>query len=106
MWMVCARMLLRVEELQEAVAFDSEDKSWNAYKIPDGDKLIKSCHGLVVRDKENGIVRLAHHTVQQYLMSPEESLPATGLGDAEEFGTRVHFWPELISSGVTLRLPR
>ena len=93
--MVCARRLLRLEELQEAVAFNSDDKSWNAYKIPDGDKLIKSCHGLVVRDIENGIVRLAHHTVQQYLMSPEESLPATGLGDSDEFGARVHFWPEL-----------
>ena len=83
MWMICARRLLRVEELQEAVAFNSDDKSWNAYKIPDGDKLIKSCHGLVVRDIENGIVRLAHHTVQQYLVS------------SPEITASVDFWPEL-----------
>ena len=95
MWMVCARRLLRVEELQEAVAFNSDDKSWNAYKIPDGDKLIKSCHGLVVRDIENGIVRLAHHTVQQYLVSSQEIIPYPFIEESEEFTARVDFWPEL-----------
>ena len=95
MWMVCARRLLHVEELQEAVAFNSDDKSWNAYKIPDGDKLIKSCHGLVVRDIENGIVRLAHHTVQQYLVSSQEIIPYPGIEESEEFTARADFWPEL-----------
>ena len=98
MWMVCSRRLLRVEELQEAVAFDSRDKSWNADKIPDADKLIKSCHGLVVRDTENNNVRLAHHTVQQYLVSDQGKLPDTGSKGFEEFTAstaRGHFWPEL-----------
>ena len=95
MWMVCARRLLRIEELQEAVAFGPGDKSWNADKIPDGDKMIKSCHGLVVRDTEDGTVCLAHHTVQQYLVSPQERQPATSYEGFEEFTARVHFWPEL-----------
>lgn len=80
MWMVCARRPLRVEELQEAVAFDTPDKRWNSGKIPDGDKIMKSCHGLVIRDTDDGKVRLAHHTVQQYLVSPQESDSATGFG--------------------------
>ena len=98
MWMVCSRRLLRVEELQEAVAFDSHDKSWNADKIPDADRMIKSCHGLVVRDTENDNVRLAHHTIQQYLVSAQGRLPDTGSEGFEESTApmeRVHFWPEL-----------
>ena len=98
MWLVCSRRLLRVEELQEAVAFDSHDKSWNCDKIPDADRMIKSCHGLVVRDKENDNVRLAHHTVQQYLVSAQGGLHNTGSEGFEESTAptaRVHFWPEL-----------
>ena len=98
MWMVCSRRLLRVEELQEAVAFDSHDKSWNADKIPDADKMIKSCHGLVVRDTENDNVRLAHHTVQQYLVFAQGRLQDTGSEGFEESTAAtaiVHFWPEL-----------
>ena len=98
MWMVCSRRLLRVEELQEAVAFDSHDKSWNADKIPDADRMIKSCYGLVVRDTENNNVRLAHHTVQQYLVSGQGKLPDTGFEGFEESTAptaRGHFWPEL-----------
>lgn len=97
MWTLCARRPLRVEELQEAVAFDSYDKSWNADKIPDGDKMIKSCHGLVVRDVENDVeyVRLAHHTVQQYLVAPQDMLSATTFYDFEQLTLGVQFWPEL-----------
>lgn len=92
MWMVCARRPLGVEELQEAVAFDSSDKRWNSDRIPDGDKIIRSCHGLVIRDADDGKVRLAHHTVQQYLASPQENILATGL---ENVTPGAHFWPEL-----------
>ena len=98
MWMVCSRRPLRVEELQEAIAFDSHDKSWNANKIPDADRMIKSCHGLVVRDTENNNVRLAHHTVQQYLVSDQGQLPNTGSEGFKEStapAVRGHFWPEL-----------
>ena len=97
-WMLCSKRLLRVEELQEAVAFDSHDKSWNADKIPDAERMIKSCHGLVVRDTENDNVRLAHHTVQQYLVSAPERLQDTGSEGFEEPTiptVRFQFWPEL-----------
>lgn len=95
MWMVCAKRLLRIEELQEAVAFNSHDKSWNADKIPDGDKMIKSCHGLVIRDTGNEAVRLAHHTVQQYLLTSQDKAPAAASQDFEQFITKIHYWPEL-----------
>ena len=95
MWMVCSRRLLRVEELQEAVAFDAHDKSWNADKIPNADKMIKSCYGLVIRDTEKDVVRLAHHTVQQCLVSPQGKLPTTGSEGFDESTASIHFWPEL-----------
>ena len=68
-WMVCSRRPMKAEELQEAVAFDGFDHSWDKDKIPDKDLMIETCRGLLVRDKEDGTVRFAHHTVQQYLLS-------------------------------------
>ena len=93
--MVSARRLLRVEELQEAVAFDFHDKRWNANKIPDSDKMIRSCHGLVVRDTESGNVRLAHHTIQQYLTPSRENILHTDMEKFDELAPEVQFWPGL-----------
>ena len=89
MWMTCARRPLRVGELQEAVAFDLSDKEWSIDRIPNGDQIIRSCHGLVVRDSDDGQVRLAHHTVKQYLVSPQESARGTSSIPG------AHIWPEL-----------
>ena len=94
MWITCARRPMRLVELQEAVAFDSADKRWNIDRIPDGDKIIRSCLGLVVRDSDDGHVRLAHHTVHQYLVSPHESVRGTNFGEPT---TGAHSWPELQS---------
>ena len=68
-WMVCSRRPLKTEELQEAVAFDGFDHSWDGDKIPDKDLMIETCRGLLVRDNEDGAVHFAHYTVQQYLLS-------------------------------------
>lgn len=68
-WTLCSRRPMKAGELQEAVAFDSSDKSWDRDKIPDENLMIETCRGLLVRDKEDRIVRFAHHTVQQYLLS-------------------------------------
>lgn len=66
-WVACARRHLKIEELQEATAFDSSDQRWDAEKVPDAEKLLQSCHGLIVRDKDS-TVRFAHHTVCQFLL--------------------------------------
>ena len=68
-WTVCSRRPMKADELQEAVAFDSSDMSWDRDKIPDENLMIETCRGLLVRDKGNRTVRFAHHTVQQYLLS-------------------------------------
>ena len=68
-WTICTRRPMQTEELQEAVAFEFSDSCWDREKIPDGNLMIETCRGLLVRDKEDGTVRFAHHTVQQYLLT-------------------------------------
>ena len=71
-WIACARRPLKIRELQEAVAFHQSDDRWDAGKIPDADKLVRSCRGLIVRDQYS-IVRFAHHTIPQFLMREGEA---------------------------------
>jgi len=71
-WVACARRPLEIKELQEAVAVDLDDKSWDGAKIPLEDTTIEACCGMVVRDPEDQTVRFAHHTVQQFLVLPAE----------------------------------
>ena len=68
-WTICARRPMETEELQEAVAFEVSDRSWDREKIPDANLMIETCRGMLVRDQEDGTVRFAHHTVQQYLLT-------------------------------------
>ena len=75
-WTVCCRRPMKLEELQEAVAFESSDSFWDKDKIPDGNLMIETCRGLLIRDEDDMTVRFAHHTVQQYLLSgPVISIP-------------------------------
>lgn len=60
---------MHVDELSEAVAFDTSDEYWDAEKLPDEDFMIESCKGLIVRDHSDKTVRFAHHTVRQFLTS-------------------------------------
>lgn len=91
-WTLCSRRPMKAEELQEAVAFDSSDKSWDRDKIPNENLMIETCRGLLVRDKEDRTVRFAHHTVQQYLLSAPKikthevsSLPVSSLSEATAY---------------------
>ena len=69
-WLACAPRPMRVDELQEAVAFEPVDRCWNPDKIPDADVMIESCRGLVTRNLSDGTLRFAHYTVQQCLCMP------------------------------------
>jgi len=75
-WIVCAKRPLLVTELADAIAFGPSDRSWDPTKIPDHSRLIQACGNLVVLD-DDGTVRLAHHTVQQFLLEPptKDSIP-------------------------------
>jgi ankyrin repeat protein len=59
-----------MDELQEIVAFTPDDKCWDGTKVPKNEKqLLQACGNLVIHDRDDNTVRLAHYTVQQYLIS-------------------------------------
>ena len=69
-WTVCARRPLRFDELKDAVAIDFDDVSWDRSKISaetDGKRFLYVCGNLVVLHERDSTVRLAHHTVGQFL---------------------------------------
>ena len=76
-WIICAKRPLLLTELAEAVAFGPTDRSWDATKIPNASRLIQTCGYLVIFDEDDKTVRLAHHTVQQFLLRPpmKDSIP-------------------------------
>lgn len=67
-WIVCAKRPMLLTELREAVAFEATDTSWNKEKVIDAVRLYQAGGNLVVIDKNDDTVRLAHHTVQQFLL--------------------------------------
>jgi hypothetical protein len=69
-WIVCAKRPLRVDELKEAVGVESTDSFLDLDKIPTNDEhFIRCCGNLVVFDTDDRTIRLAHYTVQQFLLS-------------------------------------
>jgi Ankyrin repeats (3 copies) len=69
-WIVCAKRPLRIDELKEAVGIESTHKFWDADKIPAADDCLIRCWGnLLVFDTDDRTIRLAHYTVQQFLLS-------------------------------------
>ena len=68
MWIAAAKRPLQIDELQEAVAFDKNDKFWDSDTVPDSKIIKRSCRNLIVFDAD-GSVRFAHHTVSQFILS-------------------------------------
>lgn len=69
-WVVCARRPLRFDELKDAVAVDFDDVSWDRRKFSaetEGKRFLHVCGNLVVFHERDSTVRLAHHTVGQFL---------------------------------------
>ena len=68
MWIAAAKRPLKIDELQEAVAFDKNDEFWDWETVPDSKIIKRSCRNLIVLDTD-GSVRFAHHTVLQFILS-------------------------------------
>jgi ankyrin repeat protein len=66
-WVGSASRPLQLEELEEAVAFDLEDRHWSLEKIPRLASILGYCANLVVLDAADQCVRFAHPSVKQYL---------------------------------------
>lgn len=68
-WLSCSFRLLRVQELQHALATRIGDTAVDPENLTNFDHLVGSCAGLVTVDKESQIVRLVHHTAQEFFES-------------------------------------
>lgn len=65
-WITYATRPLKKKELQHALALRPTDTAFHKNGMPTVDYILSACVGLVVLDKEGGIVRLVHYTAQQY----------------------------------------
>jgi len=70
MWASHAERLLRIDELRHALAVEMDSTDLDPENIPPQDTVIGSCLGLAVVDAETSMVRLIHHTLQEYLLRP------------------------------------
>lgn len=73
-WVRFAARPLRSEELQEAVAFDTADKTWDPTKIPRVDFVVGSCANLLVLDSDD-YVCFAHSSINQFLDKSRKFIP-------------------------------
>lgn len=72
----CARQDLTVGELYHALAVDDGDRELCQDAIPADYYIINNSAGLLRVDKESKKIRLAHHTLQEYLVKhPDALLP-------------------------------
>ncbi|KAL7910736.1 hypothetical protein GGI35DRAFT_478150 [Trichoderma velutinum] len=65
-WLIYARRVLSIPELQHAVAVEPNTQRLDEEFIPDKEMLGSICAGLVTFDTESDAVRLAHYTIQEY----------------------------------------
>ena len=68
-WLTHARRPMKVQELRHALAVRQGDKEINIQYLDMKNLLVPCCRGLVSIEKETQIIRLVHHTAQQYLDS-------------------------------------
>jgi ankyrin repeat protein len=66
-WIVKAQRILAIYELQIAVSLKTNMTKLEKMYMPDEEKLIDLCHGLVVMDDIRKTVHLTHFTAQEYL---------------------------------------
>ena len=65
-WITCTRRPLTTTELRHALAVEIEDSELDDENLPEIDDLLSACCGLVTVDKQSDIIRLVHHTAQEY----------------------------------------
>ncbi len=65
-WITCARVPLKVLELQHALAVEFDEEELDEENLHDPGVMVSVCAGLVTVDDESRIIRLVHYTTQEY----------------------------------------
>ncbi|KAL8773444.1 MAG: hypothetical protein Q9209_001547 [Squamulea sp. 1 TL-2023] len=66
-YIFCATRPLKLGELLHALAVEAEDTEIDESAFIETEILLNISGGLIIVDEKSGIVRLVHHTLQQYL---------------------------------------
>ena len=72
MWVSHARSPLRIIELQHALATQVGDSKFDEDNLLQAKLIVDCCSGLIVLDNESSIVRLVHHTLQDFLQARQQ----------------------------------
>ena len=78
MWVSHARRPLVMDELVDALAIKSSERSLNVRNRPPKRHILESCHGLISLDEESSVVRLVHYSAQEYLLDHQSRLFPSG----------------------------
>lgn len=65
-WIVGTRRPLSVLELRHALGIETGESDMDEDNLPDADDMLSACAGLVVVDEQSSIIRLVHHTTQEF----------------------------------------
>lgn len=65
-WISCAERHLTSMELQHAIGIEENASELDEENIPGIELIVSASAGLVIVDKESDIIRLVHHTAQEY----------------------------------------
>ena len=81
MWLAHARRPLLVTELSEALAIRLGSASLKSKFRPSQKRMVDCCMGLATVDEKSAVIRLMHHSVQEYLHKYRNRLFDTGERD-------------------------
>ncbi|KAH8728254.1 ankyrin repeat protein, partial [Phaeosphaeriaceae sp. PMI808] len=65
-WITCAKRRLTTSELQHALAVEVGMPELDNDNLPQIEVMVSVCAGLVTIDEQSQIIRLVHHTTQDY----------------------------------------
>jgi ankyrin repeat protein len=68
-WIIYAERALTTSELRHALAVEPGQSALDVDNILDMEDIVSVCAGLVTIDEESDIIRLVHHTTQEYFVS-------------------------------------
>ncbi|KAF2786671.1 hypothetical protein K505DRAFT_201266, partial [Melanomma pulvis-pyrius CBS 109.77] len=78
-WLLFAKRPLTIAEICCALAVEPGETELNPDDVPDLEDLVSVCAGLVVIEHESGIIRLVHHSTQDFFEINGQWLPSAEL---------------------------
>ncbi|EEU33889.1 uncharacterized protein NECHADRAFT_55600, partial [Fusarium vanettenii 77-13-4] len=74
LWITCVKRRLTIDELLEALAVEEDAPEIDPQSVMNIEDVLTVCAGLVIVDTESAIIRLVHHTAEEYFESRKTTL--------------------------------